>query len=86
MTVLLLLVIRSLTIKTVKMFVYYLLAVNARSQDSLYFVNGKLQFDGTNKHVTVTGVNSIIFGDPTVTANENSDTLWDYVAYYNAGH
>lgn len=59
---------------------------SGKGSDVFHFCNGRMIIDGTGGMVTASANNQIRFGDLSVTANENSDVVWDYVAYYNTAN
>jgi hypothetical protein len=57
-----------------------------KGSDALTFVNGRLVHDGIGFMTSASGLNEVHFGDQSLTANENSDVIWDYVGYYNTSN
>jgi hypothetical protein len=55
----------------------------SKGNDSFVFCNGRLVTDATNVNVASTALNAIVFGDSSGTSGENTDAVYDYVAYYN---
>lgn len=57
--------------------------IQGKGSDYLEFVNHRLKRDGSGLMTSATASNKITFGDVSVTAGENADVVYDYMAYYN---
>ena len=60
--------------------------ISAKGPDIYVFVNGKLVIDGTGGLTSASASNNISFGDTSVTAGENSDSIWSYIKLYNTAN